>query len=60
MAPDEQHDEEIEQQNRPAFAHGYRAYKAGCHRVLANPANDQELADFLAGWDAAKADSNDA
>jgi ribosome modulation factor len=42
--------------NHDAFEHGYLAHQAGCYRVLCCPANDEELAEWLAGWDAAAGD----
>jgi hypothetical protein len=39
----------------PAYANGFRARLANCYRALACPENDQELVNWLAGWDAADA-----
>lgn len=36
-----------------AWHHGYRAALNRCHRVLANPASDEELQEWLRGYDAA-------
>lgn len=40
----------------PAYRSGQRARRDGCYRALACPESDQELIDWLAGWDAADAE----